>query len=491
MRNTLILLALAACGSPETGIDGTVLTGTLSIPPALVDEVDTRTSPNSDPSLAQPLGVEGSSALSYRAVVVSGVTRNFQPEGLGERFGDADWYAFSPAASGTWNLTLDLGPAARRGPPPPPDSGLGDTGSGPSFVDPIVYTLEVYDAAAFDGDGGGLVYAGTTDGMLDDNGIFTAEVPVAAGTDYLVLVGGLASTTPESTAPYLLTLPGSDPSTAGILVGAYAGSDPTVAEPPLGGTTPTDWAQDGLTWTASYSISGLRGLTNVADEDTADEVIPNPTLAEGAEKVYLRAATIPVLNASPAAGALYSTASVEVTGLGAAVDVAAPIVLDGVFPKVVGLQVTEDEESSCVVTADTTLEEATLMAQDVGMASGLGFVDIFDGTIEFDPTVEGWEGNDSDVFQFTVPEPMFVRMTVGWADPAADIDIGIFGAYEDYGLVDWFSGLGDSYCLTGSNPEVCETVVELQPGQPYYLAVLGYLGTDPQAWHAELEWIAP
>ena len=276
-------------------------------------------------------------------------------------------------------------------------------------------------------------------------------------------------------------------------MGAYAGGDPTVAEDPLGGATPTGWTQDPetLAWSAGYEIMGLRGLVNVADTDTADDQAANPELTEGADTVYLRAATVPVLNASPAAGALYSSASVSVAPTGGPLEVGEPIVLDGVFPKVVGLTVTETEESSCVVTADTTLEESTLVAQDVGMVSGLGFVDVFDGTIEFDPTVEGWEGNDSDVFAFTVPEPMYVRMTVGWPDAAADIDIGIFGAYEDFGLVDWFSGFGDSYCLSSANPEVCETVIPLDPAVTYYLAVLGYAGTDPQAWHAELEWVAP
>jgi hypothetical protein len=128
------------------------------------------------------------------------------------------------------------------------------------------------------------------------------------------------------------------------------------------------------------------------------------------------------------------------------------------------------------------------------MASGLGFVDVLDGTIAFDPSISGWEGNDGDAYAFTVPETMYVSMNASWADAAADIDFGIWGVlpgYEEFGIIDVFWSFSDAHCLTGANPEVCESLVPLEPDVTYYLVALGYLGTDDEPYHVELEWIAP
>jgi hypothetical protein len=156
-----------------------------------------------------------------------------------------------------------------------------------------------------------------------------------------------------------------------------------------------------------------------------------------------------------------------------------------------GKQVVESDESYAELDADYALVTSTLEAQDVGMVAGPGFIDTFEGTIDFDPSASGWYGNDADAYSFTVPAEMIVTLTGGWNDVAADMDFGIFGAYQDYGLIDWFSSFGDSYCLTGANPEICQTEVPLQPDVQYYLVVLGYLGTGTERYDVELEWTAP
>jgi hypothetical protein len=247
------------------------------------------------------------------------------------------------------------------------------------------------------------------------------------------------------------------------------------------------------TWTGAFEMMGVRALTMPVDTDTADTAgaTGEPTVTEGASSVFVRAATVTSLNAAPSAGALYSTASVEVPLDGGPVTMSEPVVLDAVFPKVIGKETVETGDSFAQLDANYALVTDTLVAQDIGMASGLGFVDVFDGTIAFDPAVSGWDGNDADVFAFTVPEPMAVKMVAAWADTAADIDFGIFGTYGEYGIIDWFSSFGDTYCLTGANPEVCETVLPLEPDVQYYLVALGYLGTDEEPYHVELEWLAP
>lgn len=529
MRSTLVFLALfAACVGPETGIDTSVLVGTVRIPAASVAEVDTRGSANNTVATAQPVGPDGSTGLTWRATWIGGVTKSFDPSGVGARFGDPDHYAFRPVADGAFTFELSFaGGTARRSPPPPLDTGAPadtatdtgdtssdtgvpadtagdtsgedtgvvptDTGALPTYTDPVVFAVEVYDAASYDPDtGAGLVYAGTTDGT---GGTFTATVELASGTDYVLLVGGLVAPNPGDQVPYTLKLGGNEPSSAPILVGAYAGNDASIAEPPLGGATVTEWTYDAVdgSWTGSYRIDGIRSVVVPALDSGADpDLLPDPEVTEGAAVVYLRAATLPALNASPAAGALYTTTSIEAAPNGGEFEVAAPILMDGVFPKVIGLTVAE-EPSEGVVAEDGTLDMTTLVAQEIGVASGLGYVDVFDGSIEFDPTVEAWEGNDADFYAFTVAEPLLARMTVVWPTATFDIDAGVFGdttGYGDYGVIDWFQFSAAS-CMTGDDPEVCTLELALDPALTYYVGVLGYAGEGTEPYHLELEWVAP
>jgi hypothetical protein len=490
MRTNLLALALplalTACLPDETGIDHTVLTGTLTIPPATAE--DTRG--NNDLAAASPLGADDSTSLTYRSVVVAGKVSSWEPQGIGALYGDPDYYVFTPIADGTFTVTLTFATAPGSG----IDADTADTAGATADAD--VFQVELIDPATYDAaTGAGVLSSASTDGT---GGVYSFTYDVAAGTDYALLVAGASTDDVEELLAYTLVVSGSTPDDSTILVGAYLGSDPQVAESPVGGTNATTWTYDATTytWSGAYRMMWLRAVTPAPeDTDTGDLFEPASTVEEGPATVYLRAGTLSALNAAPAAGALYTTVSVEAGSTNAETPVDAPLVLDGVFPKVIGIQATEtlpDTTLAEIVDADNTVVLETLVAQDLGMLSGLGYVDVISGSVVLDPAFEGWNGtNDSDAYAFTVPEAMSVRMTTSWPDATADVDIGIWGDVADWGRVDLFWYYGDDNCLSGDNPEVCELVVTLEPETTYYVVVLGYLGTDEQPYTVEMEWVAP
>lgn len=479
---TVTLLALTACAPTDSGLDRSVVTGTLVIPP--VTATDSRG--NDTVAEAQGLGADGASALSWRTVIVTGTVAGWPepPSPTADTDGDPDNYAFTPAASGTFSFSFTF--------PTDPGSG-GDTADTAATLDGDVFELQIVDPASFDEEtGAGVLWSTSTDGS---GGVVTFEYDVAGGTEYVLRVLPIRTDSERDTLEYTLVVSGSAPDDSTILVGAYAGTDPTVAENPLGGTNATGWTYDPstYTWTGAWKMMWFRSVTAVEDENPDDLFEPSPIVVEGAEKAYVRAGSLTSLNAGPAAGALYTTTSLEIQVNGGEYELESPLVLDGVAPKVIGIQVEEtlpDQTVAEIDLADYTLIEATLVTQDIGMLSGLGYVDVVTGSSVMDPAYSGWNGtNDSDAFAFTVPETMNVRMVARWDDAAADIDFGIWYPDPDYGLIDIFASWGDTYCLTGANPEVCETVVSLEPDTTYYLLALGYLGTDEEPYTVELEWL--
>lgn len=470
-----------ACSGPETGIDHTVLSGTLVIPPSLVDEKDPAAAPNDN--APQALGDDGATALTYRAVVVSGSTGSWTPStgGAGtaddEVYGDADEYAFSPVADGAFSVTLTF-----------------PTGAGTDTADGVVYDVYIADAATLDlQTGDGILAGGSSDGS---GGVFTVDADLVAGGDYVLVIGGVSNADGDVAVDYTAVLSGSAPGTDTVKVGAYLESDPAVASDPVGGTTAEGWTFDAATstWTGTYEILYLRSVV-MPPEDTAaaaDAPVPSPEVDEALDgPIYLMAGTLTNLNGTPSAGALYSATAVETSATDTATTVDTAIVLDSLFPKVIGVQATETTPDTSVakLDADYALIEDSLVAQDLGMLSGLGYVDIVDGTATMSGA-DGWDANDGDAYAFTVPATTNVRLTASWPDAADDIDFGIWGYYEGYGIIDWFSSFGDSYCLTGSNPESCETVVTLEPDTTYYLVALGYAGeSGDEPYHIELEWM--
>ncbi len=469
-----LALVLVACDVPEKGIDHTVLSGTVTIPPVSVTEIDSRTAPND--VTPQPLGEDGSSSLTYRSLLLTGSTSSWTPDVGGpgtdddEIYGDADLYAFTPVADGTFTatFTFDAG-------------GAGDTGG-----DAVVYDVYIIDAASLDLVGS--LGSASTDGSA---GTVTVSADVAGGSDYVLVIGGVSNAAGDVEVPYSVVLSGSAPAENTVLVGAYLEGDPAVASNPVGGGTVTGWTYDEATWTwsGSYELLFMRSVEMV-DTDTADTAPATVNVDEALDgPLYLMAGTLTNLNGTPSAGSLYSTTSIQAEVTNEATAVSENIVLDGLFPKVIGVVSTETlpDTTFAELDADSVLVLDTLVAQDLGMLSGLGYVDTIDGTSALTGT-SGWATNDSDAYSFTVPESMNVRMTASWDNVADDIDFGIWGNYDPYGTIDYFSSFGDSYCLTGSDPEYCETVVTLEPDVTYYLLALGYAGAEDEPYHIELEW---
>ena len=469
MASHLIAWTLLACGSPETGIDATVLIGTARIPPRLLDEREGFAASNDTPEAALPLGAGGDVALGLAPVIVRGRTASFPTEI--RPAGDADYYQLLPFSAGTWTFSLEL-----------PGEGY-------------EYVVGVYDAE--NGDpayGEGVLAWEETSGA--------SHVELSVDTDGAGLLGlvvwGMSGPSDVVDVPYRVRLTGADPSSVQVLVGAYGAPGWEDGAAPLGGAEVTGWAWDDAssTWTGGYALYGLRTVTMRADEDTGDDILPPPALEEGAELVYLRGGTMPDLLTPPSPGDLTVREAVRVDVTGGTQVLSEVVAFDLMVPRPVGSRWVEEGDSHGVfgdIDGLWSLETPELSAQELGEASGAGWFDLLDGVIDFAPDVVGWEGNDVDVYAFTVPETQAVSMRVSWADSTMDLDAGIFGdVYADGTRIDLFS-LGDTYCATSDNPETCTTVVDvvLEPGQTYHLAVAGYAGEGPMPYQVELAWFAP
>lgn len=264
----------------------------------------------------------------------------------------------------------------------------------------------------------------------------------------------------------------------GVLIGAYAKSDPLVAENPLGGTTVTDWKYrpDDDTWLGNWRMLFIRTVVTT-DEDTGDDVPAVTVATEGAEKVYIRGGTMATLNSAPIAGDLYSTASLGLTFEGDEITVEQPVVLDGVAPRVIGYEWQEDAEDTSVVAYDgIDLDLVNTVAQDLGDVSPVGFLDILEGSLAFDL-------GDGDVYSFTVPADASVALSAAFDDPGGtDLDFYVYGPDGADMTV------GD--CLTENNPEVCNEG-PFAAGETYYFEVVGYAGSGDIGYTVDFAWIAP
>ncbi|MFN7142592.1 MAG: hypothetical protein ACK4YP_02365, partial [Myxococcota bacterium] len=157
MRTTLLALLLVSCLPDETGINRTVISGTITIPPATVN--DGRT--NDAVAAPQALGPDDTTQLTYRSVVVSGTVSEW-PSGFGNAEGDVDNFAFAPVADGTFTFTFTFATEAGA------DPDTADTAAPP---DADIFELQLVDPAAYDAEAGtGVLTSVSTDGS---GGAFT------------------------------------------------------------------------------------------------------------------------------------------------------------------------------------------------------------------------------------------------------------------------------------------------------------------------------
>jgi hypothetical protein len=148
-----------------------------------------------------------------------------------------------------------------------------------------------------------------------------------------------------------------------------------------------------------------------------------------------------------------------------------------VAPVVIGWEMVEAEPNDVNYEDFDDLE----LSQDLGMLSGVGFVDILTGALRYDGNEGSWNG-DVDSFKFQVEESLVMSFTFDWPGDDVDLDINVFDA--DGNIVDqgWYG-----------HPEIPEIGPErYEPGQDYYLTLLIWSAPsnaagDEISWELALE----
>ena len=156
---------------------------------------------------------------------------------------------------------------------------------------------------------------------------------------------------------------------------------------------------------------------------------------------------------------------------------ASPLVLDEYISAVVGFTYEEQEPNELSVDADgewiTPVDPAE--ANDLGVLSGPGFVDIITGSTSFYSADYGYI-HDDDAFVFELPSTLQVNFVLGWE---GDADIDVYLIDEEAEIWEY----GASY----DNPELGGGYYDLKPSKKYFLSVLGYLGPDGEDVPYELK----
>ena len=491
IRSLSSLLALAACGGPESGIDRTVLRGVVEIGPSFAAEAASDT--NGPPESAEDLGL-----LGYRVMRAEGTIAAVDAAATPDvDESDVDAWSFVPLRSGPITLDLFYGDVtADSGEPEQRRFGV---------------QVWVFDDATSSSTPT-LLLEGDSTGAY---GWWSVPLEVEADRRYAVVITPVQAFAADL---YQLRMSGFNPSDAGVLVGAYAADDPAARGLPLGGTdVPTFEFFSGTdTWRGAYEMRVIQAVTTVekpaagkdigADTGTpgdtgapldsgtgggggdgaAPETTTETTIDADVASVLLFAGTFASLDAPLSTGTLYNATALRVNTRSE--DVEAPLlVVDTMVPLLSGFVASETEPNNIVFAPDDSVDPASLSgASPLGSLSGIGIRDLVRGDILFGDgdTIP----NDDDLFSFTVDEPMAVSVQVSWDDPSADLDYYILGPLD--GLPAEFLALADDQY---ANPEVGTTDFVLEPGQTFYLWVNGYDGpagvTAP--YKVSLEGVAP
>lgn len=458
---TILLLAglLSSCGRYETGIDRSIIRGTLSLVPSTFSEEEgANAGLNDSTDLGQDLGFFG-----YRIFQVTGSCLAYGVDRLsGDPTGDVDYYLFSSQADGTTTLYFDF----------PDDADL-------------IYDVTVFDLATLDDDGNPTAIAGGS--TLDSGGAWSADVDLAADGSYAVGVAGLRNDNDAAT-DYTLTLWGFDPNGVQFLVGAYAEQDPFERTYPLGGTSVENftWNEDTLAWEGDYEALYIRSLTTTYDSgdnrtDEVDEAIPT---------VWMHAGDYSSLNDGILAGVSYASTATEVqlstddatTDEHDNVDIA----VDTTQPIQIGWQYSEVEPNDVEIDGSTlTLTGDLSGANALPLATGLGYVDQITGILTYTADDPLWE-TDNDTFALSVGSELSANLTLDWDDSSADIDMIVFDSSGN-----WLTYAGAS----SAKPEkvkLADSGIYLEPDQVVYLQVLGYAGTaGDKNWSLNIEYTSP
>ncbi len=488
------LLLLTACPGPEQGLDKTVIRGVLEIPPWTGTEGEDSDKVE-DGEWVNATALE---PLTWRQMDVTGHSRYFGGPG---RMGDPDRYTLAAQGDGNLEVTLTF------------------TTTWSTENDATTYTVELYDLAVVDEEG--KVPAVASVPSNGTHGVVTVAIPVVRGGTYGIGILAGRSTEFES-GDYTFTVTSLTPADGQFMVGAYLEPDPTAHTVPVGGAAVQRLAWDGETssWRGTFEILFVREVVHDTaeeeeqrerrreEDDTSTTLPPVWSTREDLETVYLAGGSFTGLNASIAAGTLFSATSVAVDTSAHGEDgivggwlvgqgptgprVASPVavVVDTVRPRVIGWEFTETEPNDLVVTLEaySPLDPATLAKAGNALpaASGPGFVDIVHGVQSYPIDDPAWGDGDVDVYRITVPEPMGLSASTGWTSADDDLDVLFYG--PDGAL--W------AYAAGVANPEVFSTQTDfgfaLDPETAYYLVVLGYAGpAGDRDYTIDFEYAAP
>lgn len=508
---SLLLLALAGCIKPEVGIDRSFIVGTVVMPATFENEK--ALGDNGKSSSAQDLGV-----IDYGYTVFDGKISDFATHTDDtEGSADVDWLALTVPRDTQSVIYAFVGADAAAGLPPLLPGGSADTDTDvdtdvvetDTDTDTTVETDSDTDIVDTDTSTETDTETGETDdtddplvapmitisiydlGLTEPELLFSQDVDASApaaidfaftaGTTYGIRVQGVYG---DGTAPYRLAIGGTNPSEAGIQVGAYASSDVNNLGYPEAGTTPTDFVvQEDWSYSGSYRALYVKSLTVVTENDNADsdsEPQQVTVVDESPRDVWMFAGTWPNLNSGLRSGVWYSSEPAEVSVGGDGEYVAEPLVLDAIATAQVGMAFAESEPNDVDLNAEPL---DTTAAEDLGVLSPLGFLDTITGSIEFF-SLDADYVHDADGFKFRVPEECQVFFSLGWSPADVDIDIYVLDS----------EGSVLSRGATYADPEVNEVPSgTLSPDLDYYVVVAGYTG-DPAAetpYTLNLEWAAP
>lgn len=448
MRSTILAILalplLASCGRYETGIDRSVLRGTVTLAPEATAEAETEQGANDEAALGLDLGF-----LGYRVFQVTGSCLEFDSFS-GSPGGDLDWFLFSPQTDGLLPISFDF----------PAEDGIN-------------YSVVVYDLDLVDEAGDPTAIATGAVGE-DTPGAMDLEVEVVAGGNYAIRVGGLKNAN-DASPEYTLTLWGFDPNGVQFLVGAYAEQDPFARTYPLGGTSLSTFSWDDATmsWTGDWEALFVRSLVTTVEGEGEDEVRTDE-VDEAIASVWMHAGSYGSLNSAILAGDSFATTAVQVElgtddaeqdiheGIAITIDETQPIQFGWEFAETEPNDVTLDD-ANYVLVGDMTA------ANVLPVASGLGYVDIVTGSVTYAADNPEWAG-DNDVFALPAAEVLNAVVTLEWEDSGADIDLLIFNE----------AGELIAYAATADLPEVAvlgDFGAGTSADSMIYFQLLGWSGT--------------
>ena len=493
-----MLFSLLTCYPIETGIDSTLLTGTVTLPadPETFEESNDPAGLNSRDRLdkADEIG-----ELGWRHKQATGAFREW-PANPDDPT-DEDFYLFEPIGSGSFTITLALHGTTDG--PPAPDTGTDDTATddtatddtadtgepGPAYEENRVAGLRLFDPGVELGED---ELPTPLAEVLTAGGSAVLSFEAEAGKEYAFSVEGLQNLDGEPDG-YTVWLSGSNPADAGIKIGAYLDASDYQARGALaGGSNVTGWLLEGTTWTGSYTMTFFKTVESGEAVNSYGETIDSHTVIEGAETVYLVGGTFKSLNEALPAGTLHNSTPVQVDLKPNKANEADPVVLDQIAPKVIGWTTEEVEPNNVGFLDEGGLDLANIgEATPLPIGSGLGFVDVINGVQTFhDVMADGAdstgsdENNDIDVYAMTVPEALDVVVTMSWPTTAN---------LDGYLADDTGTFVAAGYAIGDVNPEfypVSAFGITLEPDRTYYLVVLPWEGdAGDHAYTIELEWI--